>query len=81
MPVADLFIGWFDFIYFFCILNACLALLEIWFFGRFTVQIVKWYHYVGYILLIYLLSAIELFTRSAFPVSTLLELGTLFLFG
>nr|WP_314465657.1 GHKL domain-containing protein [uncultured Clostridium sp.] len=81
MPVTELFMGWFDFIYFFCILNACLAWLEIWFFCRFTIRIVKWYHYAGYILVIYLLAAIELFTRAAFPVSTLLELGALFLFG
>lgn len=81
MPVTELFMGWFDFIYFFCILNAWLAWLEIWFFGRFTNRIVKWYHYAGYILVIYLLAAIELFTRAAFPVSTLLELGALFLFG
>lgn len=81
MPITELFIGWFDFIYFFCILNACLALLEIWFLGRFTIRIVKWYHYAGYILVIYLLAAIELFTRAAFPASTLLELVALFLFG
>ncbi len=81
MPATELFMGWFDFIYFFCILNACLALLEIWFLGRFTIRIVKWYHYAGYILVIYLVAAMELFTRASFPVSTLLELGALFLFG
>ncbi|MDF2887838.1 MAG: putative two-component histidine kinase [Lacrimispora sp.] len=81
MQISELFMGWFDFIFFFCIMNACLAWLEIWFFGRFTVQIVKWYHYAGYVLVIYLLAAIEIITRTAFPISTLLELGAFFLFG
>lgn len=81
MPFTELFNRWFDFIYFFCILNACLACMEVWFFSRFSNQKVKWYYFVSYILIIYLLASIEISIRAAFPLSTLMELAALFLFG
>jgi len=55
--------------------------MEVWFFSRFSNQKVKWYYFASYILIIYLLASIEISIRAAFPLSTLIELGTLFLFG
>ena len=81
MPFTELFNRWFDFIYFFCFLNACLACMEVWFFSKFSNQKVKWYYFASYILIIYLLASIEISIRAAFPLSTLMELGALFLFG
>ncbi|WP_349674787.1 GHKL domain-containing protein [Lacrimispora sp.] len=81
MPFTELFNRWYDFIYFFCFLNACLACMEVWFFSRFSNQKVKWYSFASYILILYLLSSIEIFIRAPFPLSTLMELGTFFLFG
>jgi sensor histidine kinase YesM len=55
--------------------------MEVWFFSRFSNQKIKWYYFASYILIIYLLASIEISIRAAFPLSTLMELGALFLFG
>lgn len=72
---------WFDFIFYFCILNGCLALLELSFFTRFVNQAVKWYHYFIYVLMIYFICAVEIRMRVSFPVATVLEFGALWGFG
>ncbi|BAK97554.1 putative two-component histidine kinase [Oscillibacter valericigenes Sjm18-20] len=65
----------------FWILNGSLAWLEMYFFGKFVRQPLKWYHYAAYILTMYFIYGAEIQMRVLFPVSTLLELTVLFIFG
>lgn len=73
--------NWLEFIFYFCILNACLALLELNFFSRFVNQAVRQYHYVIYIVIIYFICAVEIHMRTSFTVATILELAVLWGFG
>lgn len=79
--MIELFSSRLDFIFFFCILNACLALLEISFFSRFTNRPLKWHHYSSYVFAIYSLAVIEMNLHASFPMATIWELSTLFFFG
>nr|WP_315020301.1 GHKL domain-containing protein [uncultured Aminipila sp.] len=72
---------WFEFIFYFCILNGCLALLEMAFFSRFVNQTIRWYHYFMYVVMIYLICAVEIQMRVPFTVATVLELAALWGFG
>lgn len=72
---------WFDLVFYFCILNGCLAFLELFFFGRFVDQILKWYQYMGYIMMMYLIYWAEIKMRVSFPTATALESIALFGFG
>ncbi|MHA6530032.1 sensor histidine kinase [Paenibacillus sp. BAC0078] len=72
---------WFDFFFYFCILNGSLAWLEINFFGKFINKSLKWVHYFTYVLMMYFLYATEIQLRVSFPNSTILELAALFGFG
>ncbi|QIB70333.1 GHKL domain-containing protein [Aminipila butyrica] len=81
MQITELFSGWLDFIFFFCILNACLAWLEISFFSKFTSCTATWCHHAGYVLIIYSLAVTEMHFQFSFPMATAFELAALFLFG
>lgn len=72
---------WFEFIFYFCILNGCLALLEMTFFSRFVNLPVKWYQYFIYVVMMYFICAVEIQMRMPFTLATVLELAVLWGFG
>lgn len=71
----------FDFVFFFCFLNGSLATLELFFFGKFIRNPLKCYHYLLYVLGMYLVYALEVHFRFSFPIATILELTVLFGYG
>ncbi|MHC1722121.1 MAG: sensor histidine kinase [Aminipila sp.] len=81
MEIFNISNNWFEFIFYFCILNGCLALFELGFFSRFINQAIKWYHYFIYVVMIYLICFVEIQIRVTFTVATVLELGALWGFG
>ncbi len=71
----------FEFIFFFCFLNGCLAILELLFFSKFSQNVLKPYHYIFYVFTMYFVCALEIIFRVSFPVATLLELLILLGYG
>lgn len=70
----------FDLFYFF-ILNGCLSILELYFFRKLIKQVLKWYHYLSYLFMMYFIYAIEIQMHASFSMATILELSALFGFG
>lgn len=72
---------WFDFLFYFCILNGLLAYLELHFLGKFTDRPLRWLCYFFYLILMYLIYGLEIQLKMSFIFSTALELLVLFLSG
>lgn len=77
----SIFGSWFEFIFYFCGLNGCLALLEIGFFSRFIKQKLDWYYYLLYLVIMYFIYAVEIQLKVPFTVATVLETVLLMGFG
>ena len=68
-------------LFYFGILNGSLAGLEINFFGRLNqVKLKKW-HYISYIVMMYILYGLEIQIRASFLITTLMEIVALWIFG